>query len=66
MNILPQEAFANTSASHPFILEWGESGLMQPGHFSFPQNLASDDSGNIYVTDLGNMRVQNLITMELF
>ena len=58
LNILPQEASANTSASHPFILEWGESGLMQPGHFSFPQNLASDDSGNIYVTDLGNMRVQ--------
>lgn len=58
VNLLPQEAFANTSASHPFILEWGESGLMKAGYFSFPQNLASDDFGNIYVTDLGNMRVQ--------
>jgi Ca2+-binding RTX toxin-like protein/sugar lactone lactonase YvrE len=50
--------FANTSSSHPFILEWGESGLTKPGFFSFPQNLAVDNLGNVYVTDLGNMRVQ--------
>jgi large repetitive protein len=51
-------AHANTSSSHPFILEWGESGLSKPGHFSFPQNLATDEQGNVYVTDLGNKRVQ--------
>jgi len=51
-------AQANTSSSHPFILEWGESGISKPGHFSFPQNLAIDEIGNVYVTDLGNKRVQ--------
>lgn len=49
---------ANTSSSHPYILQWGESGLSTPGKFSFPQNLAIDEVGNVYVTDLGNMRVQ--------
>lgn len=51
-------AGANTSSSHPFILQWGQSGLTKPGFFSFPQNLALDDLGNVYVTDQGNMRVQ--------
>ncbi len=51
-------AEANTSSSHPFILQWGESGLSSPGKFSFPQNAAIDDLGNVYVTDLGNTRVQ--------
>lgn len=58
VNAIPQSVFANTSSSHPFILEWGESGLTKPGFFSFPQNLAIDDFGNVYVTDLGNMRIQ--------
>ncbi|MEX2313222.1 MAG: HYR domain-containing protein [Nitrosopumilaceae archaeon] len=51
-------AMANTSSSHPFILAWGESGIGKSGFFSFPQNIAIDDLGNVYVTDLGNMRVQ--------
>lgn len=49
---------ANSSSSHPYILQWGESGLSKSGFFSFPQNLAVDELGNVYVTDLGNMRVQ--------
>ena len=49
---------ANTSSSHPYILQWGESGLSSPGKFSFPQNIAIDELGYVYVTDLGNMRVQ--------
>ena len=53
---LPQDAFG--SSSHPFILQWGESGLTVPGNFQNPQNLAIDSSGNVYVTDLGNKRVQ--------
>ena len=52
------DAHANTSSSHPFILEWGESGIGKPGLFSYPQNLAIDEIGNVYVTDLGNKRVQ--------
>ena len=51
-------AMANTSSSHPFILAWGESGIGKSGFFSFPQNIAIDDLGNVYVTELGNMRVQ--------
>lgn len=57
-NPLHQSSFGNTSTTHPFLLEWGNSGLTKPGLFSFPQNLAIDNSGNVYVTDLGNMRVQ--------
>src|SRR3972149_455889 len=53
-----QFAMANTSSSHPFILAWGESGIGKSGFFSFPQNIAIDDLGNVYVTELGNMRVQ--------
>jgi len=44
--------------SHPFISKWGESGLEKPGVFSFPQRIAVDSDGNVYVTDLGNRRVQ--------
>ena len=57
---------ANTSSSYPFILEWGESGISQPGDFSFPQNLAIDETGNVYVTDLGNKRVQKFTNEGTF
>ena len=59
-------AYANTSSSHPFVLDWGESGLSTPGHFSFPQNLATDENGNVYVTDLGNKRVQKFSNDGIF
>lgn len=59
-------AFANTSDSHPFILEWGQSGIKTAGFFSFPQNIATDDLGNVYVTDLGNMRVQKFNNNGVF
>jgi large repetitive protein len=60
------DASANTSSSHPFILEWGESGISKSGHFSFPQNLAVDEIGNVYVTDLGNKRVQKFNNDGIF
>ena len=43
---------------YDFISEWGESGIMTPGHFSHPQFIAVDEEGNSYVSDLGNKRVQ--------
>jgi len=49
-------AFA--SPSHPFITQWGQSGIKASGAFANPQNAAIDSDGNVYVTDLGNKRVQ--------
>ena len=51
-------SFAFASSSHPFISQWGESGIGTAGHFINPQAAAVDSDGNVYVTDLGNMRVQ--------
>ena len=46
------------AANHPFELEWGASGKDKPGKFLEPQHLAIDSENNVYVTDLGNSRVQ--------
>ena len=59
-------AFASTSSSHPFLLKWGESGLNSPGKFSNPQNIAIDSKDNVYVTDLGNKRVQKFSSSGAF
>ncbi|MCH7968196.1 MAG: HYR domain-containing protein [Thaumarchaeota archaeon] len=45
------------SGSHPFLTQWGGTGPSS-GSFYNPQNLAIDSHGNVYVTDLGNKRVQ--------
>jgi len=46
------------AANHTFELEWGVSGIAKPGSFLSPQHLAFDSENNVYVTDLGNARVQ--------
>ena len=53
-------AFTQNSyaAQHPFELKWGVSGLAKPGMFLNPEHLAVDLENNIYVTDLGNSRIQ--------
>ena len=44
--------------THSFELEWGKAGIAKPGSFLSPQHLAFDSENNLYVTDLGNARVQ--------
>ncbi|MDH3853800.1 MAG: 6-bladed beta-propeller, partial [Nitrosopumilus sp.] len=45
--------------NHDPIAEWGTFGVVEPGHFSYPQFIAvSDDDGSIYVSDFGNKRIQ--------
>lgn len=40
------------------IGEWGSFGISEPGHFSHPQYVAVDEDGSVYVSDLGNKRIQ--------
>ena len=43
---------------YDYISEIGSFGIVKPGHFSHPQHVAVGDDGSIYVTDLGNKRIQ--------
>ena len=45
-------------SNHQFELVWGDSGKINPGNFLFPQRIAEGNDGSVYVTDLGNSRVQ--------
>lgn len=50
----------NSSAlgEYDLISELGSFGIYKPGYFSHPQFVDVDSDGYIYVTDLGNKRVQ--------
>jgi hypothetical protein len=54
--LLSQPALA--AVNFPYIGSFGSQGLVKTGAFTYPQYAAVDDTGNIYVTDLGNARVQ--------
>ncbi len=45
---------------YDYLSEWGSFGISDKGEFSHPQFIAVSDDGTIYVTDLGNKRVQKL------
>jgi DNA-binding beta-propeller fold protein YncE len=44
-------------ASYNLLAIWG-SGSSGNGQFSFPNSVAVDSQGHVYVTDLNNHRVQ--------
>ena len=50
------DGFADST--HSFDSDFGKYGISQPGSFLSPQHLAIDSENNVYVTDLGNSRVQ--------
>jgi len=70
--ILQEKAFAQNattplSMSYQYIKQWGIMGS-DPGQFLYPNSIAVDSIGNVYVSDNGNSRIQkfdsngNLIT----
>jgi len=59
--LLLANSFAQSSfgfGDYDYISEWGSFGIAEPGRFSHPQFIAVGDDGSIYVSDLGNKRVQ--------
>ncbi len=55
-NSFTQDSFG--FGDYDYVSEWGSFGIVESGHFSHPQFIAVGDDGNIYVSDLGNKRVQ--------
>jgi Ca2+-binding RTX toxin-like protein len=55
----------SVSASIQFDRQWGGSGSGD-GQFTYPKSVATDASGNVYATDLGNDRVQKFSSSGTF
>ena len=54
-----------SAAAFGYLTTWGTSGAGD-GQFSAPAGVAADDTGNLYVADLGNHRVQKFSPHGLF
>jgi large repetitive protein len=57
---------ASAAGEYYFVKTWGSQGLVKTGAFTFPQHVAVDAAGNVYVTDLGNSRVQKFDSEGVF
>jgi len=49
-----------TVPAHAFLGSWGSGGTA-PGEFDYPDGLWVDPVGNIYVSDTGNARIQEIL-----
>ena len=50
-------ASGNTSEPYTFVTKWGSYGS-EDGQFNYPFGVAVDSSGNVYVADFNNQRIQ--------
>jgi DNA-binding beta-propeller fold protein YncE len=56
-NISQNTIAVSSQETYRFVRSWGSDGS-ENGQFILPHSLATDKSGNIYVTDTGNNRVE--------
>ena len=54
--MVSSQSFALDGYRH--VLEWGTFGIIDPGQFNLPQQIAIDDERTIYVADTNNSRIQ--------
>ncbi|MFQ5497189.1 MAG: 6-bladed beta-propeller [Nitrosopumilus sp.] len=50
--------YSSALGDYDLISEWGQFGIANDGHLSYPEFIAVDSEGNSYVSDLGNKRIQ--------